>query len=330
MKKNYTIVYMRVVATLLIVVYHSICFHAGIWPIFNPNKNHFFNAIAIIMNDIHLPIFVFISGMLFYWECEKGKYIENRTFIAKKFSRLLVPYFFWGIVMLLLMPTLYQPLEMLTGIGHLWFLMMLFFVFLLMIFVNSIWCKLFLQHKILIIFALFVLSRFVWNLGLNISWKKDYLTYLMVLTYIPFFLWGMTVAQFQIYNVLKEKKTWQIALLTLLFFVIIVIDLINPPFKVLFYCVPISLFLLSLYSVIDSKLGGKKPGSMVSSIDRNSMGIYIIHHIVIWLIIAAWGGQFLEYPYLGSLFLFVFSFFVSYIASSLLLRSKVLSFIIGG
>ena len=198
-----------------------------------------------------------------------------------------------------------------------------------MSFLCSLWCKLFLQYKILIILALFVLSRFVWNLGLNISWEKDYLTYLQVLTYIPFFLWGMTVAQSQIYNVLKKKEAWQFPLFVLWLFFIILIDVFNPPFKVLFYCVPACFLLLTLYSMIDGKLGMKTPSCIVNSIDRNSMGIYIIHHIVIWLMIVVWGGRLFEHPYIGPLSLFAVSFSLSYLVSSFFLRYKVLRFLIG-
>jgi len=62
----------------------------------------------------------------------KKKYQGLQQLIANKTLRLLVPYFIWSCIMIASMPQLKLTwLNLLTGVAHLWFLLVLFIHFLI-------------------------------------------------------------------------------------------------------------------------------------------------------------------------------------------------------
>ena len=76
-----------------------------------------------------MPLFVFIAGFVFAFAMEKGKYKAFRPFLWNKTKRLVIPFFTLGTIIYLSAPErhLYQ---IWWGEGsHLWFCMMLFWVF---------------------------------------------------------------------------------------------------------------------------------------------------------------------------------------------------------
>lgn len=50
----------------------------------------------------HMPLFFFISGYLYSLTNRSFQQIDNRRFIAKKFNRLLIPYFVLGVVIFII------------------------------------------------------------------------------------------------------------------------------------------------------------------------------------------------------------------------------------
>lgn len=118
---------LRVCSMMLIVLYHSLCFYIGVWWYLNKIEVPIWRIMAFPVVKIGLTTFVFISGFLYgYMYLERGKYRMVRSFIINKSKRLLIPYFFWGIIMILMIPALHIPwINLFTGIAHLWFLLML-------------------------------------------------------------------------------------------------------------------------------------------------------------------------------------------------------------
>ena len=119
---------MRVLSMLQIVLFHSLCFYIGEWWFLCTDVVPLWRIIAFPIEQIGLTSFVFISGFLYgYMYIEKGKYRDVLPFLHKKILRLLIPYFFWGIMMIITMPKVpITWINLLTGISHLWFLLMLF------------------------------------------------------------------------------------------------------------------------------------------------------------------------------------------------------------
>ena len=121
---------MRVLAMLMIIAFHSMLFYTGKWWRFNGPYIILWKKFSEFLNTIDLPMFVFISGFLFaHLYINKSKYHDRTQFVLEKVRRLLIPYLFWGIFLVITMPSLNQWSELLTGISHLWFLLMLFIIF---------------------------------------------------------------------------------------------------------------------------------------------------------------------------------------------------------
>ena len=113
-----------------------------------------FNNCWII--NIAMPMFVFISGYLFYYQLQKGKYLTFIPLVKKKFTRILIPYFIFGLIMMATTGA-FHPFELLHGgYWHLWFLPMIFWFFIISYFLKGVatWNKGILVAFIIILFAL--------------------------------------------------------------------------------------------------------------------------------------------------------------------------------
>lgn len=119
--------YIRVIAMLLVVLIHCYDLYGSAWN--TCNLVPFYDCFSSMFNYIHLPLFFMISGYLYQKGIKKYQGDGYNVFVYKKLKRLMLPYMFWGIVIVLVSSHVW--LELLSGIGHLWFLMTLFVIFLL-------------------------------------------------------------------------------------------------------------------------------------------------------------------------------------------------------
>lgn len=58
-------------------------------------------VLAVITNIIylfHMPMFMLLSGAIYAHCISVGKYRNYKEMMENKFKRLMIPYFFWGIV----------------------------------------------------------------------------------------------------------------------------------------------------------------------------------------------------------------------------------------
>ena len=91
----------------------------------------YYHANQCYLINIAMPMFVFLSGYLFQYLLQLGKYHNFGNLIKKKGLRILLPYLVFG---LFFMGTTrnWHPLQLLTsGYWHLWFLPMLFWCFII-------------------------------------------------------------------------------------------------------------------------------------------------------------------------------------------------------
>lgn len=66
MGKNYVIVYFRVVAMLMILLFHCFCYNLGIWSnLPSLQYPHSYLMSPVILSTIGLSVFVIISGYLY-------------------------------------------------------------------------------------------------------------------------------------------------------------------------------------------------------------------------------------------------------------------------
>ena len=132
---------LKVFATLLVVLGHVGVFYSGLGVLEFPEQPGI-KIMTWLVYSFHMPLFFFISGVIYGICLGKGKYGDVRAFVGKKVKRLLVPYLFWGIVVVTPVMVLLHFTE--DGVGkyilngillgrnnrHLWYLLSLFCMFL--------------------------------------------------------------------------------------------------------------------------------------------------------------------------------------------------------
>jgi len=117
----------RAIAMTMVVLYHCTCYYAHpTWPFGEGPYVPLMKLATTLMGGIHMPVFVFISGYLFWYFKKHGRYNDLGKFYKGKILRLLVPYLFVGGGMVLIFNGIYNYKILLYGIAHLWFLLMLF------------------------------------------------------------------------------------------------------------------------------------------------------------------------------------------------------------
>lgn len=171
----------------------------------------YFIPINVIAINIAMPLFTFISGYLFQYLLEKGKYSTWKDLLLNKTKRIFIPFYFWTIIMMFTTNSVdYQSLFR-GGYWHLWYLPMLFWCFVyayaLKKWSNKQW------FAITVLVASFVLPffgkflpeflglynstmwycwfalgaySFVWRDSIASSLKKFYLNVLLLIAFIVF------------------------------------------------------------------------------------------------------------------------------------------------
>lgn len=139
----YDVVLIRLLLILLLVIYHAFAPYCGAWAPFEGQVTiASYWWIGKLAYSSMLPTFFFISGFVFGNSIVKGKDINVKAIILKKLKRLICPLFVFGIVYVFLFYDINKPFyktlySIVSGAGHLWFLLVLFECF----FVVAIHCK---------------------------------------------------------------------------------------------------------------------------------------------------------------------------------------------
>ena len=112
---------LRVLAMLMIVLFHCMCYNAGIWNYPSVEPDNVIYILAQIIVYLALPFFFFISGYLYSLYINKNGYRNWRKFLISKLKRLILPTISWTIIYLIVIPGDFSIWELLSGIRHLWF-----------------------------------------------------------------------------------------------------------------------------------------------------------------------------------------------------------------
>lgn len=178
----------RIILILLLIIYHSFCpYTSSFWP--NPQNYSIpvYYWLGRLSYSFMLETFVFISGLILgYQVMIKGSsLISFNTLIKNKVKRLIIPSVIFSILYYILFLELNDSVietttTIINGAGHMWFLPMLFWCFVLVYIIY----KLEFNDKF-IIPLLFVIAGFaVIKLPIRINQS---------LYYILFFYLGFTV-----------------------------------------------------------------------------------------------------------------------------------------
>ena len=123
---------LRVLATFVVVAFHTYGYmYANHFPqSAEKYRNLYYILNQCVFINVAMPLFTAISGFLFAWLYQQGKYQDYWQMIQKKALRLLLPFFVFGTLMMATTGVPFRPWLLYTGsISHLWYLTALFWCF---------------------------------------------------------------------------------------------------------------------------------------------------------------------------------------------------------
>lgn len=272
----------------MIVAFHSMCYYAESvdWPFHGPEIGQI-DAINKILFRIAIPFFIFVSSYIFaYYSLNSSKYSNPAVFILKKGESLMVPYFLWGVIQMVLFPLYMSWRTLFFGNLQLWYLAMLFNLFFFAILVRPFWQTSRAVGDVSVLLLLVVTSitsaHFIpRTLPFNI--KEG-------LWYFPLFYCGMLSAKYPKISSLFATSKWRSFLLLLVSFSLIICSSIfslqkggNVMNMVSFFA---GITIAQIVFAICSNLSyDEHLSSIFELFSKSCMNIYIVHHIIIWIIL---------------------------------------------
>lgn len=130
---------LRIILIIILLVDHAFAPFGEIWePVINQSDNVIYEYISQISSSLFLQIFVFISGYIYGMKCLQINNYDYKREIYRKFTRLIIPSIFFSFFYFIIFEdNKLQITEIIynivNGYGHLWFLPMLFWCFVLTI-----------------------------------------------------------------------------------------------------------------------------------------------------------------------------------------------------
>lgn len=285
MKHDNSISVIRVTAMTMIVLFHCLGYNTGIWhdtPVYDPITCFSFRCIS----NVGLDAFVFISGLLYYRIFVTGKYDKTGQFLVNKVKRLLVPYLVWGVFLCLFFSDIIEWKSMLYGVGHLWFLMMLFEVFVIVELTKNIWKGLKLRGSIVVLLVLCALYGIVTATGLLPADSLAFLRPQLALNNLPIFYVGMMTEKFKVYDKIPvPSRLIAVLLMVVLFAIGVVPYVLHLPLKHMIEFAATYAMLLLAYNALrqSNAFWSGKANKTLLLLDKYSLAVYIIHHIYIYV-----------------------------------------------
>lgn len=323
---------MRVMAMTMIVAFHSLCFYNGRWAKVNALDISEWHRISDFLDMIDLNMFVFISGYLYgYLYIFRNKYRHPSEVIRIKAKRLLIPYLFWGIPMAIVWPWNTWT-KLFYGIGHLWFLLMIFGVFTLTVILQLLNAqKVKFTGKVgisLIVVGIglgFVFSKFVYN--------GEFLCINKILYYFPAFMIGYLCAKLRVAWLLPN---WSYIILP--FAIIGLFVLCWNPLPLSYEVVRLVrtafayVICINLLIILSKETLSDRKRYVIQTVERLSMGLYIFNQIMMDTVFTTpvlhqW---FEEHWVVGPFVLFPIGFFPPLLLSYIFNKYKWLKWTIGG
>lgn len=269
-QKLLSISILRVIAMILVVFYHCICCYS-VWkgsPFYSGIYVDIWQQVATSLNYIHVPTFFLIAGYLFVYKMDRktmmGGGIKLTLFAKKKAKRVLVPYIIIGVFLCILQQR--EWAQLLTGISHLWFLLTIFECYIFFFLVERIFTKkacLWIIPCSLLFLVLY--SKHPLNLfGIGPFFR-----------YAPYYAIGMCVCRINLLQSVKRFSKIMIITASVLY---ITLSAFNSKHIIIMLA---AIFLIvAAFAWLENR-DIKKVPRFVTNLDKCSMGIYIVHHILI-------------------------------------------------
>lgn len=249
-----------------------------------------------------------------------GGYSKTRVFVYKKYERVLLPYLIVGLFLCLLQQR--NIVQMLNGISHLWFLLVIFECYLLgRTFDKALQMG---DKKQLLLISFVVL--FVICLSYRIPSVKIFGLWGLI-KYFPYYIIGMLLCHIE-FNQLAEYKVF---ILVGSFGLMLSLGVQQVYFKSMLLSSALGFSIVVLFFSYMRTLQINTIPKWLISLDKCSMGIYIVHHIVIQEMNAynpfhAWA---IDYKYIYPIVQFILVTLASWLFVSMCQNSKYSKYVLG-
>lgn len=323
---------MRVLAMTMIIAFHSMCFYCGRWTYIGAIEIPFWTRIAYLFNEIDLNMFVFISGYLYgYLYIYRNKYRHPSEVIGNKVIRLLLPYCIWGAFMVLVFPW-FQWWQMFYGVSHVWFLLMLFWVFTFTVILQLLNGQR-LRFTRQLGVTLVVVGYGVWYVYSKLVGYADLLMIGHSMYYFAAFMTGYLCAKFRVGWMMPGPFFLILPSAVVLLAVLlwghwpVPYAAVRLLMSLCVYAVCVSLLVILSKTTISERLRRR-----VQTVERLSMGIYIFNQIAMDAVFSfpVMHEWFRAHWVVGPFILFAIGFFPPMLFSYVFNRYKWLSWTIGG
>ena len=317
----------KFLAILLVVLGHVLNFYTDA-PLIKPlNSSLMLARVQSIIYSFHMPLFIFVSGCVYGYQVEIIKKQQKfDTFVAKKWKRLMIPYFIFGLLYVAPFMVLWGYRDgylsyVIDGIllshdsRHLWYVWALFNIFVLFYVASWLVEKAKIPKYTFLLLAIgcfMVASRIPNVFQLSSSFK-----------YMLWFVMGYELIVCQETLLSRIVKQWGLYFGAL----IIALEFFSSP---MFFpgCRTIyAIGGITFFYSIAFKIRSIVKLNFFRIVTSNSYGLYLFHPILIYLMFHYWGRCNVN-PMILSSVIFVLSLFIS-IGLTMLIRRLKMHFIIG-
>lgn len=311
---------MKIICVILVVIGHILNLYISGGAILIAKEQSFIPMRDFIYS-FHMPVFVALSGAIYSIQKEKGKYMDNFSFLRIKIKRLLVPYILISLCFVL--PTMcfvwnikepfnyyYNNYVLARDSRHLWFLLMLFYVFVIL---NPIERQI-RTHKRLSCLLFFVCSYFISSYIPNVFGVHFFFKYVF------WFYFGYLFERNKHIIISFLDKLW------VFFFLYLAFAYYFSFYKATFNTPLCFCFLYYICSNIKARLI-ERADSLYKKIVDNSMGIYLFHPMILY-IFAYYLRKSSVGCYISFIILLICGLLISYLFTVLVRKMK-MGFILG-
>ena len=326
----------RPLVILLLILYHSLCPWMNGWeetPCFEENKIYFW--IANLISGFRIETIALVAGYIFAYQRIDLKRMQSlKSFALNKAKRLWLPCILFGIIYYAIFYstnifTIEALVRVVSGIGHLWYLPMLLWCFVI------VWILDYLKLNKWLIFI--GLSFFSLLPSLSIPLGLSRVPHFIFYFYLGYLMW---IYKDKILHVCDKWKF--IALFTLCYLILVIVnvhvkELIMHSHRYLIWsimgivryfmtgCGIFALYLFTCHFVYKENF---KCPNWVIKLSSICYGLYVFHQFILKFLyyktdMACMLGQYL--PWVG----FAVALFLSYILTSLFLKTNWGRFLIG-
>lgn len=292
--RNDTIDILRGIAVLLMIFGHAIQYGSG--QLWINSEGYFDNYIFKFIYGFHMPLFMLISGYLFFYSLKKNSFWEN---IKNKIITLLLPIFVWSVLYNVFIRIIWngQRIDVSFIKQFIWYIISSFWF---------LWAVFFCSIVVLLVNRFFADNIFVYLVGFILTFllPDSYNSHMYKYMY-PFFVIGYLIhTYFDKKETVKLKKQY-LLILILLYICIVALYEKDIYIQISKYCVwgsnnPFRMVYITLFRLFVGLLGSFLCLQVVYTncakihdyvrerlilLGKNSLGIYIISNYLFELIL---------------------------------------------